>query len=345
VRITRWLPMAVVATALAVAGCGGSDSSSGNSASGGGGAAAAAPKRDMKVAILLPGSPSDQGYNADGKRTADQIKKDLGVDVTVTESVAIPNQTDVYRQYAAKGYDLVIGWGGQFTDGAVTVAKEFPDVQFLVVNSTAKNGTNLSSMDQDVQDWEYLGGYVTAKLSKSGTIGWVGALCIPPTAMNLHGFEQGAKAARPDVVVKSTFTGDFEDPTKAQQAAQAMIDSGADALSGNLNNGWFGVFKAAQGGGKLPVVTEWVDNSSLAKDVIASSILKSQATYISGLVKQAQSGSLGGKHYQQQMTADTAPGISQTSLLPKQVYDDALAVQKRIVSGKVDPKVDTTCPK
>ena len=339
---TYFAPLAIVASAaaIAIAGCGGDDPSSSPS----GTQAAEAPAGDLKVAVLLPGSPSDQGYNADGQRTADAIKEQLGADVKVTEKVSVPNQVDVYRQYAGQGYDLVIGWGGQFTDGAVTVASEFPDVDFLVINSTAENGTNLSSMDQDIQDWEYVGGYVTAKLSDSGKIGWVGSLCIPPTAANLHGFEQGAKAANPDIEVASTFTGDFEDPTKAQQAAQAMIDDGADALSGNMNNGWFGVFKAAESA-DVPVVTEWVDNKSLAPKVITSSIMKSQADFIVDLAKKAGDGTLGGKTYQQTFTADTPPAVADNPLLPKGLYDEALDVQKQIADGKVDPKVDTSCPK
>jgi basic membrane protein A len=340
-------PLAAIAAAaaLAMAGCGSNSSSNSSSTAGAATQAASTPSAGgMKVAVLLPGSPTDQGYNADGQRSADLIKKELGADVTVTQNVSVPNQADVYRQYASKGYDLVIGWGGQFTDGATTVAAEFPKVQFLVVNSTAKNGTNLNSMDENIQDWEFVGGFVTAKLSKSGTIGWVGSLCIPPTAANLHGFEQGAKYANPAIKIKSTFTGDFEDPTKAQQAAQAMIDSGADALSGNMNNGWFGLFKAAQAK-KVPTVTEWVDNSSLAKDVIASSILKTQATFLAGIAKQAQSGSLGGKLFQYTMTADSGPAVSKTALLPQSVYDEALAAQKKIVDGTIKPKVDTSCPK
>lgn len=337
----RSLTAVASAAALALSACGSDDSSS----SSGSGSTTTTPTSGggKKIAMLLPGSPTDQGYNADGERTAKAIEKALGAKVTVTEKVAVASQDDVYRQYASKGYDLVIGWGGQLTDGAATVSGEFPKVQFLVVNSTAKNGTNLASMDQDVQDWEYVGGFVTAKLSKSGTVGFVGSLCIPPTATNLHGFEQGAKRANPDVKVKSTFTGDFEDPTKAQQAAQAMLDSGVDALSGNMNNAWFGVYKAAAAK-KTPTVTEWVDNSSLAKDVIASSILKSQATFLADLVERTD-GDLAGKHYQQKMTAESGPAVSKTSLLPQEIYDAAIAVQKDIVSGKIDPKADTSCPK
>lgn len=118
----------------------------------------------------------------------------------VTENVPVANQADLYRQYAAKGYDVVIGWGGQFTDGAVQVAQEFLKSKFIVVNSGAENGKNLASIDEDVEQWEFLGGFVTAKLSKTGVIGWVGGQCFPATAANLHGVEQGGKYANAKVL-------------------------------------------------------------------------------------------------------------------------------------------------
>src|SRR5207302_10820583 len=117
IRFAR-LAGALVVGVLLVAGCG----SSGGSTSSGGGT-------KLKVAFLLPGSVTDQGYNADGQRAADAVRDQLGADVTVTASVPVPTQTDVYRQYAGRGFDLVIGWGGQFTDGAVAASKEFPKVK------------------------------------------------------------------------------------------------------------------------------------------------------------------------------------------------------------------------
>lgn len=307
--------------------------------------AATASAQDLKVAILLPGSTSDNGYNADGGAAAEALKSGLGVEAQITENVSVANQADLYRQYAATGYDLVIGWGGQFTDGAVQVSEEFPDVKFVVVNSGIENGSNLASIDTDIADWQFLGGFVAAKLSKTGTIGWIGGQCFPATAANLHGVEQGAKYANPDIEVISTFTGDFEDPTKAQQAAQAMIDSGGvGALTGNLNNGWFGVFKAAADNGNIPVVTEWLDNSSLAPDVIASSILKSQAKFVVQVAKSVVDGNFEGKHYQFSIDADWGPVMTNTELLPDDVYEAVVDVQAKIISGEIDPVQDPTCP-
>jgi basic membrane protein A len=299
----------------------------------------------LKVGIILPGSMSDNGYNADGGRAAEALKADLGADAQVTENVSVANQADLYRQYAATGFNVVIGWGGQFTDGAVQVAEEFPDVRFIVVNSGVSNGSNLASIDTDIEDWQFLGGFVTAKLSRNGVIGWIGGQCFPATAANLHGVEQGAKYANPDVKILSTFTGDFEDPTKAQQAAQAMIDSGkADALTGNLNNGWFGVIKAAQANGNLPVITEWVDNRALAPEVIASSIQKSQAKFVVEVVKAIKDGTFEGKHYQFSITPDWGAVMVDTELLPDDLFKEVMDLQAKILSGEVKPENIADCP-
>ncbi len=300
----------------------------------------------MKIGILLPGNTSDGGYNADGGHTAEALRSALKADVKITEGVAVANQADIYRQYAASGYTLVIGWGGQFTDGAVQVADEFPNTKFLVVNGGAENGKNLASLDTKIEQWEYLAGFVTAKLSKSGVIGWVGGQCFPATAANLHAVEQGAKAANPNIKVLATFTGDFEDPIKAQSTAQAMIDTGkADALTGNLNNGWFGVFKAAQSNGKVKVVTEWIDNRKLAPDVIASSILKAQAKFVVEVAKSVSDGTFKGKHSEFGLTSDWGPVMTKTELLPDAVYKSAADLQADILSGKIAPAHETACPK
>ncbi len=335
VRRTFWgAPFVVLALALTA--CGGASAPS---------TSTAPSAKALRVAILLPGTVTDQGYNADGKRAADTIKQQLGATAVFTEGVSVPGQADIYRQYATQGYDLVIGWGGQFTDGAVAVAKEFPKVKFLVVNSGVSNGSNLASLDTNVEQWQFLGGYVVAKLSKSGVVGWVGGQCFPATAANLHGTEQGAKFANPNIRFLSTFTGDFEDPTKAQNAARAMIGQGADVLTGNLNNGWFGIFQAARAAGNRPVITEWTDNHSLAADVIAASILKSQARFVVATAKSVQDGTFKGAHVQDSLPPDWGPAISKTDLLPNDLYQAVLGVQSKISSGDVKPQHDETCPK
>jgi basic membrane lipoprotein Med (substrate-binding protein (PBP1-ABC) superfamily) len=342
-------PLAILLTlavlALVVAGCGSDDKSSTSSGSGGGEKAAdsGGGGKKLKVAILLPGNVSDEGYNADGQRTADLIKQETGSEVTTTQGVQLPNQTDVYSQFARQGYDLVIGWGGQFTDGAVAASKQFPKTQFLAVNSTVENGTNLNSMDENIEQWQFMGGYVSGRLTKSGSVGWIGGQCFPATAAQLNGTKQGAEYAKKDVKFESTFTGDFEDPTKAQQAAQAQIDKGVDWIVGNLNNGYFGLYKAAEGK-DVKIVTEWADNHTQSP-TIGSTVVKKQGPFVLDIVKKVQDGSVGGKHYQVALPEDYEPIIAKTDAIPEDVYNDALDVQKKVASGEIKVERIETCPK
>src|SRR3979411_1200005 len=93
----------------------------------------------LKIGILLPGSVTDGGYNADGGHAAEALRSVLKADgkgtgggpaggynagggpaaealrsvlkadVKVTEGVPIANQADVYRQFATGGYTPVVG--------------------------------------------------------------------------------------------------------------------------------------------------------------------------------------------------------------------------------------------
>ena len=297
----------------------------------------------LKVAILTSGAVSDNGYNADAKRAADLIESKFGGKVALSESVPVPSQSDVYRQFATQGYDLVIGWGGQFTDGAVEISAAFPKVKFLVVNSNASNGTNLASFDQAVEQWSFMAGWLQAKLTKSGTIGWVGAQCFPATAAGLHGTEQGARFVNPAIDIKSTFTGDFEDPTKANQAAKAMIETGVDVLSGNLNNAWPGVYEAAKTAGGVQAITEWIDNSSIAPDIIVSSVLKSLVPFVEKTVQSVVDDNFKGEFTMYPVPQDWGPILSETKRFDAALYQEALGVQKKIVDGDITVKRDETC--
>jgi basic membrane protein A len=320
---------------LALAACGGADTGSTADASTGGDA--------LQVAILTSGPVTDNGYNEDAQRAADLIEEELGASVSVSESVPVASQSDVYRQFATQGYDLVVGWGGQFTDGALEVSESFPDTKFLVVNSNATNGTNLASVDTAIEDWQFMVGWLQAKLSESGVVGWVGAQCFPATAANLHGTEQGAKYADPAIEFLSTFTGDFEDPTKAAQAAQAMIESGADVLAGNLNNGFSGVYQAAETGG-AQVISEWSDNHDVAPEVIVSSVLKSQAQFVLDVARSVQDGAFAAEAAMEPLPADWGSVLADTDLLSDDLHQEALDIQAQISSGAIDVDHDETCP-
>lgn len=298
----------------------------------------------LRVALILPGETTDKGFNKTGEQTVELLEKEFGAEATLTESVNPAQQVDVYRQYAQQGYDLVVGWGGQFSDGAVAAAEEFPDTKFLVVSSAVENGSNLASYDTALEDWHFVGGYLMGRLSKTGVVGQVSGQCFASTASGQNGTRDGAKYANPDIEWLATYTGDFEDPTKAQQAAQAMIDQGADMLATNLNQGVYGVVQAAKASPGVGVVTEWLDNSSDAPGVILSGVDKSYARFVGVKVQQIIDGTWKGEHERFFLPEDWGPAIFKTADIPDDIYQDALDVQAKIASGELDVVRDETCP-
>jgi basic membrane protein A len=299
---------------------------------------------DLRVALILPGETTDRGFNETGAQAASIIEDEFGAEATYTESVNPADQADVYRQYANQGYDLVMGWGGQFSDGAVTVAEEFPETNFLVVSSGVENGSNLASYDTAIEDWQFLAGYLMARLSESGVVGQVSGQCFPSTAANQNGTRDGALHANADIEWLSTYTGDFEDPTKAQQAAQAMIDQGADVLHTNLNQGVFGVVQAAQANEGTMVVTEWLDNHDVAPEVIVTTLNKSYARFVTNKVEELISGNWQGDQQRFGLPADWGPAVFDTDLLPDDLYQEILDLQEQVASGEIEVERDETCP-
>lgn len=340
------MAMGTAAAVVALAACGGGngetpddgDTPSAQDPAGGG------DQDALKIAILLDGETSDRGFNATGEQAVNMLIEEYGADATYTESVNVAQSVDIFRQYAQQGYDLVVGWGGQFSDGAATAAEEFPDTYFLAVSGSVENGSNLASYDTAIEDWQFLAGYVLAKMSKTGIVGQVSGQCYPSTAANQNGTRDGALYANPDIEWLATYTGDFTDPTKAQQAAQAMIDAGADGLTTNLNDAVWGVVQAAEDSGDVFVMTEWFDNSEIAPDVIGAALNKTYAPFLANKVDEIIAGEWKGDHQRFGLVEDWGPGVFKTDLLPQDVYDEVLEIQDKIVSGEIDVERDETCP-
>jgi basic membrane lipoprotein Med (substrate-binding protein (PBP1-ABC) superfamily) len=73
--------------------------------------------------------------------------------------------------------------------------------------------------------------------------------------------------------------------------------------------------------------------------------VKKQGTIVLDLVKKAQEGTLGGKHYQIPLSADYEPIVAKTDAVPDDVYQDALDVQKKVASGEIKVERIEKCPK
>lgn len=197
------------------------------------------------VALLTPGSIRDAGWNQSAFEGLKQIERDLGAEVAHQQTATPQDFESGFRDFAARGYDLLFGHGFEFQDAAARVAAEFPQVVFITTSgSTVRE--NLAPIVFELEQATYVLGYTGALLSRSGRLAAVGGVEVPSVSSTFLAFEKGARDARPDVEVSIAYIGSWTDVAAANEATLAQISQGADVLIHNANEAARGFFQAVR---------------------------------------------------------------------------------------------------
>lgn len=247
-----------------------------------------------RAAILLPGSINDQSWNAAGYAGADKLKA-KGWEVAYSENVSPADMAEAMRDYAGRGYSLVIGHTGRFLSAAQQVGPDFPKTVFIVGSGATGAGSNVTSVDYDNVQYGYLMGVLAAKMSKSGKIGSVNGLeGLPNVVAQVGGFRKGAKGVNPAIEVKVIYIQNMEDAAEAKEAALSLISGGADFVAGKLNAGHAGIIQAVKDKGVMAYGRSY-GHTAIAPDHVASNIVEKWGEMYGAAGDEAKAGTLGGK--------------------------------------------------
>ena len=199
----------------------------------------------FKVAMLLPGSISDAGWNALAYEGLKAIEKQLGAEISHAETRTPTDQEEQFRAYALDGYHLVFGHGYEFQDPAKAVAPDFPETIFI----TSSGGTitdNISPVNFRVEQAAYLLGMIAGMMTNTNKLGVMGGQNIPSVNSTFMAFEGGAKSVNPEVKVSWVYVGNWEDIGKGKELALAQINEGVDFIFPNADAAGLGAFEAAE---------------------------------------------------------------------------------------------------
>ena len=105
---------------------------------------------------------------------------------------------------------------------------------------------NVASIVFELEEATYLLGVIAGTMSKTGKIGLIGGMNIPPINSTFHAFEEGAKSVNPDIKISSSYVGDWENIGKAKELALSQITEGADFIFHNADAAGRGVFHAVE---------------------------------------------------------------------------------------------------
>ena len=238
---------------------------------------------EFKVALLLPASITDGGWNAFAYDGLKAIEKELGAKISHIESRTPTDQEAHFRDYAMDGYQLIFGHGFGYQDPAKQVAPDFPETVFIT--STGNTITdNISPMVFAIEEPVYLLGVIAGSMTQTNKIGIVGGQNIAAINSMFSAFEDGAKSVNPDVVVRRAYVGNWSDIGKGKELALAHINEGSDFLFPVADVAGLGVFQAveaAQNEGKT-VYTFGVyrDQSELSPTTIVASAIVTPKVFV-----------------------------------------------------------------
>ena len=224
----------------------------------------------FKVALLTPGPISDAGWNAGAFEGLGRIRDSLGAQISHLETRTPAEFEEAFRDYASRGFRLVFGHGFEFQDAAARVGADFPNTVFITT-SGATVRPNVSPMVFRLEEGTYLAGMLAGGLTRSGRIGFIGGIKLPPVEGTFLGYAGGAQAVRPQTEALQAYIGNFEDVAAAKENALAQIRRGADVLLHNADAASFGMFQAARESPGTLALGSNRDQNAVAPDVIVAS--------------------------------------------------------------------------
>ena len=190
------------------------------------------------VGFLYVGPKDDFGYNQAGYEAAVAMGEATGLEVIHAENVAetVEDAVPVMEDMIARGATILFPTSfGHFLPG-VEVARSHPEVCVLhpgQLESSLEDGPldNLGTFFTSVFEPVYLAGIAAGSVSETDTLGFVYAFPIPQTIENINAFALGAQSINADATVVAVATASWCDPAKQAQAAQTLLDRGADVLT------------------------------------------------------------------------------------------------------------------
>jgi len=196
-------------------------------------AGAATAQQKLKVGFVYVGPVGDFGwsYQHDEGRKAVVAKYGDRVETTFVEKVSEgPDAERVIEQLARSGHKLIFTTSFGYMEPTIKVAQRFPNVWFEHATGF-KRAPNVATYDARFYEGRYIIGQIAAKMSKSGTIGYIGSFPIPEVVAGINSFMLGAQSVRPDMKIKVVWVNSWYDPGKEADAAKTLISQGADIIS------------------------------------------------------------------------------------------------------------------
>jgi basic membrane protein A and related proteins len=292
------------------------------------------------------GGKFDKSFNEAAYNGIERWKKETGKPYFEFEISNESQREQAIRRMAERGANPIIGIGFGQASSIEKVAKEFPKLNFAIIDMVV-NLPNVQSIVFKEQEGSFLVGAMAALASKTGKVGFVGGMDIPLIRRFQCGYEQGAKYANPKAEVFANMTGTtgaaWNDPGRGSELTKAQFAKGADVVFAAAGGTGIGVYQAAKDAGKLAIGVDSNQNH-LQPGTMLTSMLKRVDVAVFNAASAHKPGVtvLGLK----EGGVDYAMDTHNAKLVPADMKAKVDAAKADIISGKIkvaDYMADNAC--
>ena len=227
----------------------------------------------LKIAFAYVGPVGDGGWTFAHDNARKALEKELGDKIVTSFVEKVPEAADaerVFRDMAGQGNTLIFGTTFGYMEPMLKVATDLKDVKFEHATGY-KTAGNMSVYDSRTYEGAYMAGVIAGGMTKTNTLGVVGSIPIPEVIRNINSFTMGAQSVNPNIKTKVVWVNEWFNPPKETEAAQSLINGGADVLMQNTDSS--AVLQTAGKAGKYAFgwdsdMSAYAPNAHLASSVI-----------------------------------------------------------------------------
>ncbi len=371
---TRRVVTGLAVVALAATACGGgtalkAKSSSTSKATSSSTSAAAAPsaKSGFKACMVTDtGGIDDRSFNASAWQGLQEAHAaNPKVHITYLQSTSqsdyVPNITTFINQHC----NLIVTVGFLMATATQQAAKAHPNQKFAIVdNEYSPPIKNVRALLYDTADDAFLGGYLAAGMTRTGTVATYGGEDFSTVTIYMDGFWDGVQYydAQHHAHVKvlgwnektqhGIFVGSFTDQSKAEDITNAFIQQGADIIFPVAGDDGLGTVAAAKAAPAGKVHVLWVDTDGCVSDpqgcpYFYASVTKGIAASVKQVALETYAGHFHGGNYIGTFKNNGIAliyGKDLSSKIPASLKAQIAQVKQGIESGKI-PVPSPSTPK
>ncbi len=290
-----------------------------------------------KVGFVYVGPIGDGGWTYEHHQGLLAVEEAFGDKVETVYVENVPEGADAERvmtQMALEGADLIFTTSFGYMDPTINVAAKFPDVKFEHATGY-KQADNVSVYSARFYEGRAVQGHIAGNMTESNIVGYIASFPIPEVIRGINAAYLHASRVNPDVEFKIVWVYTWFDPAKEAEAANVLIEQGADIVLQHTDS--TAPQAAAQAAGGVYTFGQASDMAAFGPVPRISSIIDNWAPYYIARTAAVMDGTW--------ESVSTWDGIDTgmveigeiTDAVPADVKAEALAMVEAMRSGEYHP--------